>query len=91
MEGEQDIKLRVEIRRNSDGAVAVSENEHVGWYQYQWENGNYSCDCNRELFFFRARGEEEPEDNDCGHTRYAVRIQSSKTGELLYSDWDERR
>lgn len=36
--------------------------------RYQYTEGNYSCDCNRELFFCRAKGIEEPEQEDhkCG-------------------------
>jgi hypothetical protein len=38
---------------------------------YQWSDGNYSCDCNRALFFARAGGEEEPE-VECGEGAYAI-------------------
>lgn len=50
--------------------------EHLG--VYIWEEGNYGCDCNRGLFFWRARHGIGPDGgyNDphtpCGHDRYYV-------------------
>lgn len=46
---------------------------------YIWEDGNYSCNCNRELFFWRAGGEEDKlADEDSGicsgDDRYTVKI-----------------
>ena len=62
------------IRRNSDGIVRTRrrdepwENFHV----YMWTEGNFSCDCNRELEFQRAGGEEEAEERECGHEKYTA-------------------
>ena len=39
---------------------------------YLWTDGNYSCDCNRELFFCRAAAEDEPEEHACGESRFAA-------------------
>lgn len=35
--------------------------------QYMWEEGNYSCDCNKSLFIQRQCDEEFP-DMTCGDT-----------------------
>ena len=35
--------------------------------EYMWTEGNYSCDCNRELFIKRQQGEDAP-DRECGET-----------------------
>ena len=45
-----------------------------GWHDYIWTEGNYACDCNRELFWRRASGEDVPAEIDtkCGHNRYRV-------------------
>ncbi len=41
--------------------------------EFLWLEGNFSCDCNRGIWFRRAGGEEEePPDHDCGETRYSV-------------------
>lgn len=38
---------------------------------WAWEEGNYSCDCNREKFYYRAHG-EETEKEKCGDGRYRI-------------------
>jgi hypothetical protein len=64
----------VVIRRNSDGVVRTYHHP-TPWGEYcdyQWFEGNYSCDCNRHLFFQEAANEDDGEDAQCGETRYAV-------------------
>jgi hypothetical protein len=71
------------IRRNSDGKVVCHAHDlslrdgsalDAGDVSYMWlDGGNYSCDCNRYLFFERAEG-RDPEWNEgvCGETDYSV-------------------
>lgn len=54
--------------------------------EYMWVDGNYSCDCNRELFFARAAGEFEPEDTVCDDFAYRVVIADDKTGKILFKN-----
>lgn len=69
---------QVFIRRNADGLERVI-NYDAGdlsseVVDYMWlDGGNYSCDCNRGLFFARACG-ESPEWNafPCGESAYTV-------------------
>lgn len=45
--------------------------------EYAWSEGNYSCDCNRALFFMRAEGglsESEMPFTPCGEGRYEATI-----------------
>ena len=40
-----------------------------------WTDGNYSCDCNRFLFFEWAKGNKpEWNDGECGKSGYSVNI-----------------
>lgn len=56
---------------------------------YMWiHGGNYSCDCNRALFFARAAGEDDPEDTPCGEGRFTVQLFDS-AGNLIGSDADD--
>lgn len=57
---------------------------------YMWGEGNFSCDCNRELFFCRAVDEDEPEESGCGDERFSVKI-TDEAGAVLYRDdrWTE--
>jgi hypothetical protein len=66
--------------------------------RYLWEDGNYSCNCNRFLFFERALGktEEEIEEldpckddaGDCGlYENYRCDwIKNADTSEIIYEE-----
>lgn len=86
----ENVPINVHVRRNVDGVVRVYPFPEYGWdtdgSDYMWADGNYSCDCNRHLFFERAAG-KEPEWNEgkCGDDAYSVRI-FDMTGKRLYAD-----
>jgi hypothetical protein len=78
------------------GERAVYRSEHEGddpdspgtFGDYPWRDGNFSCDCNRGLFFARAKG-EDPEWNAfaCGDGRYRVeKIVRVSDGQQVYSE-----
>lgn len=51
-----------------------------------WEDGNFSCDCNRELFFARAKGLPEP-DVYCSGGRFRVeKIVRDADGVVIYEE-----
>ncbi len=66
----------VTIRRNADMAVRVCDMNLGPWKgagdEYWFEEGNWSCDCNRMADFLRAGGEEEPDDVPCGDDGYTI-------------------
>ena len=69
--------MAVHIRREADGLVRVYNYDYDGgwedYFDYMWfHGGNYSCDCNRYLFFQRAAGEDDSGDNPCGETAYSI-------------------
>lgn len=77
------ISLTIRLRRVSDGLerdvierwysfVPEGRGDLVGSITFQWLEGNYSCDCNRALFFARAAGEPEPEDRPCTDDQFVV-------------------
>lgn len=89
------MTLRVEICRMADRVVRVYETSFAwddsgvtGSSSYLWSDGNYGCDCNRALFFARAAGEEDPDDDEspCGDAAYRVRI--TEDGREVYRDDD---
>lgn len=83
------VNLRIEIRRNEDGQLAEQVWRGKLWSSdCIWSEGNFSCDCNRELFFCRALNMNEPEEIECGDSRYAVRISNDVTGEVLYDEFE---
>ena len=60
--------------------VATGETRYVDfsfeYLDYMWEEGNYSCDCNREMFFERAGGKEV--DATCSEGRYEAKLVKGK-------------
>ncbi len=80
--------ITVELTRLADGVVREYPMD-IKFNEYIWADGNFSCDCNRELFFLRAADEDEPDETDCGDERFAVRIYSD--GELVFDDHGTRR
>lgn len=83
-----------EIRDNATGIVREYQNDAIledGDFEpsaFIWESGNYSCDCNRRLFFARAAGEDEDWDSDCSDGLYSVRLRNKKSGRVFYSEFD---
>jgi hypothetical protein len=56
-----------------------------GFHDYIWREGNFSCDCNRILFF--GGFEEKYYHDDCSEGRYRiVSLVDDETGTLLYSE-----
>ncbi len=51
--------------------------------RYIWEDGNFSCDCNRESFFTGLAVESAP----CGEGKFAVRVVAEDDGRILYDEW----
>lgn len=92
-------ECEVRYRRVSDGKEVVAkedlvwsdedEYEPVHLSTYIWEEGNFSCDCNRESFFHDALGiprELQPNNGCNGHNNnYQVEIKDW-TGKVIYSD-----
>lgn len=78
----------VEIRRNADGVIRAYRDPYEWQGDYIWADGNYSCDCNRYLFFQRAIEPPEQEgDCECGNGSFSVRI-IADDGSTLYADDD---
>lgn len=94
MEGCTWVRAIAHIRLNATGEVrkyATSEVLQEGDKYpsvFNWEENNYACDCNRALFFARAKGEDEP-DVECGDGLYSVNLYNAKTGEVYYNEFSE--
>jgi hypothetical protein len=81
----------VHIRRISDGVERSFKSEEILCEggecisTFIWEEGNFSCDCNRRMFFNSAAGEPTGE-SVCGHGAYIVWIVNPATGEVVYDE-----
>lgn len=107
-------KFLVSLTRVSDGITLVfpedftihensahlwpGEKDWEGTVLYLWSEGNYSCNCNRFLFFNRALGKteaeidaldpvKEGETGDCGNYEKFICnwIKNADTGDIIYS------
>jgi hypothetical protein len=60
---------------------------------YMWEEGNYSCDCNRKLFFIREKEGREPtkEETPCnsGKNRFLVKVVYRADGCVVWNELDD--
>lgn len=81
---------RVEILDALTGEIQTSmEAEGNAFHGYRWRDGNDSCDCNRFLYFMRAKGVDLGDDDDypCDHgtPRFRVKV-FAEDGTLLFDD-----
>lgn len=69
-------------------AADVQSGEIDHGVRWMWDEGNYGCDCNRELFFCWAIGRDEPDDLECGDgERFVVdRIVERGTERVIFTD-----
>jgi hypothetical protein len=87
------VKIDVYIRRASDGVEriyhtdGILEEDNETLATYIWEEGNFSCDCNRYLFFQRAVDEKEINDCcKCGYGGYLLWIINPVNKETVYDE-----
>lgn len=87
------VKIDVYIRRVSDGVEriyhteGILEDDNETLSTHIWANGNFSCDCNRYLFFQHAADEQEVDENcKCGHGGYLVWIVNPINKETVYDE-----
>jgi hypothetical protein len=50
-----------------------------------WQDGNFSCDCNRAIFWNEVS--EKKKSENCGHKRFSVNLKNPKTGEIFYKEY----
>jgi hypothetical protein len=87
------IELRIkdketgEIRSLITDGIWSDEDDEVSTFIYS--EGNFSCDCNRFLFFNEAAGiDNEDTKTECGDVKFLVNIYTTK-GKQVYREFDE--
>ena len=78
------------IRDTRTGETVRRRYDDLEWDENSepwWGNGNFSCDCNRQLEFRRAKGENPGLDStECGEGRFKVLAIVLDDGQTVYSD-----
>lgn len=90
------VKCVAEIKDNKTGEIRAYETDEIleigDKYPspFSWEENNYSCDCNRHMFFKRAKGEtiEEDWEVECTWGKFSVNLKNKKNGEIYYREYD---
>ena len=87
------VKIIAHIRKNETGEIRQYETHEIledgEWFPsvFNWEENNYSCDCNREIFFERSNG-KEIDVTSCTDGRFSVKLQNPKTGTFYYEEFE---
>ncbi len=91
------VKIVAHIKCVLTGEIAKYENKGI-WdeenqmpHTYIWEEGNFSCDCNRKMFFLSGLNRSEPSDEEipCGGGKYLVNLENPQTSEIFYREYDD--
>lgn len=93
------MNIDVEITDTTSGDTVIYHDDftYKGWsdperspsYQvtFLWGEGNYSCDCNRFIFYTLAKTGSVPAEHiDCGDTRFKIKIRERISQKLIYSE-----
>lgn len=69
--------------------------ENFVFHSFNWTDGNFSCDCNRFIFFIHAKdpdveSSDEADEYPCDHgtPRFRVRI-LDHSGQILFDDTED--
>lgn len=90
------VRCVAHIRKNVTGEVRryetyeILEDGETRPSVFNWEENNYACDCNRELFFGYAAGlkYEDMPDRECTHGQFSVNIENPVTSEIYYQEFE---
>ena len=63
---------KIALRNNKTGEVRLSQHDFPwdGTQEYIWSHGNYSCDCNRALFYYDWG--KEADEHECGDSAFSA-------------------
>ena len=78
----------VTLKKTSTGEIRKHIAPDENWFdaEFMWTDGNYSCDCNRALYFARAAGEDDTEawEQKCGDSAYKMISVVDGDGEVIW-------
>lgn len=86
------VECIVEIRDNKTGEIVrVIQNETLDNDDkypnvFNWEENNYSCDCNRHIIFNNAKGIKNI-DIACSDGNFSVNLINNKDGKIYYKEF----
>lgn len=89
------VECIAEIKNNETGEIReykTIETLKIGENYpsvFNWKENNYSCDCNRRLFFKRVNNEETEDDWNvkCSQGKFSVNLKNKKDGVVYYREF----
>ena len=87
------VKAVAEIRNNSTGEVREYDTDEVledgadAPRIFNWQENNFSCDCNREMFFEQVNG-VELENTKCSDGKFSVNLKNKLDGVVYYREFE---
>jgi hypothetical protein len=93
LKGSSWVRVIAEIRHNPTGEVRQHDSNEIledgaaTPSVFNWEENNYSCDCNRRLFFERAVNPDYDDDLPCSEGEFLVRLVNPVTGQPYYAEF----
>lgn len=93
-------KVFAHIKNNETGEIRIYETQEPFFYEedlspsvFNWEENNFSCDCNRQRFWLRVKGieltDEEEDKQRCSDGKFSVNLQNAKTNEFYYKEYEQ--
>ena len=79
----QDNKTKENVFYLEDACYDKEDKRASTWI---WEEGNFSCDCNRYSFYQNAKNLPDNDDFECSDGKYSVCIINPKTKKILYDE-----
>jgi hypothetical protein len=55
-----------------------------------WKDGDFSCDCNRSVFFAQSIDGDDKYTDECGNGAYAVQLLNAVDREVYYSEFSKQ-
>lgn len=72
----------IKIETNEERIIQLELNLDTDWLEYNFLEGNLSCDCNRRALFEQHYVEDSP----CGKGAFIIRQITNDKGEVVYSE-----
>jgi len=81
------VEVDVFLRNETTGEERTYRTiESEPFCDFNWDEGNHSCDCNRSLYFDRAGGIEPDSTVPCGRGQFTARLVRVHDGAVLYEE-----
>jgi len=90
------VECYAKIKNNLTNEIRIYKTKECFFYEedelpsvFNWQENNYSCDCNRHIFWLRANNEYNDEDFECSEGKFSVNLYNSKNDKCYYKEFEE--